>query len=348
MHNMLIYNLLCVVTQNDSMLRKNMYFCILEYNYQIMREIIRLTTISIVVCLMFAACLSSEDRPIMQTERQKEHIIYPSDSELFSVSQTQKVFFSKGNLQYRASTNTWRFAEHQWDYVGATEVYTCEVGGTVAGSSNHLISPTYDGWIDLFGWGTGDCPTALSSEKTQSTFSDWGSNTISNGEGCVWRTLTDSEWDYVLFKRNTASGIRHAHAVVNGINGLIILPDNWKSEYYTLNGANKTEYSQKISCYDNMVSLSDWNNKLEKFGAVFLPTAGQRRRMCIEHNKETGECCQWGACVDFVGYSGSYWTATAIYGSNASSVRIHSFDLMIGDFNSIGDGKSVRLVCDKQ
>ena len=27
--------------------------------------------------------------------------------------------FSKGNLQYRASTNTWRFAEHQWDFVGS-------------------------------------------------------------------------------------------------------------------------------------------------------------------------------------------------------------------------------------
>ncbi|MBQ5532192.1 MAG: Ig-like domain-containing protein, partial [Bacteroidales bacterium] len=29
-----------------------------------------------------------------------------------------KVLFSPGNLQYQASTNTWRFAEHQYDYVG--------------------------------------------------------------------------------------------------------------------------------------------------------------------------------------------------------------------------------------
>ncbi|MBO4585019.1 MAG: hypothetical protein J5675_00245, partial [Bacteroidales bacterium] len=28
------------------------------------------------------------------------------------------VYFSKGNLQYQASTKTWRFAENQWDYVG--------------------------------------------------------------------------------------------------------------------------------------------------------------------------------------------------------------------------------------
>lgn len=33
-------------------------------------------------------------------------------SGLFSVSATKQVRFAKGNLQYRASTNTWRFAEH--------------------------------------------------------------------------------------------------------------------------------------------------------------------------------------------------------------------------------------------
>ena len=30
-----------------------------------------------------------------------------------------KVFFSQGNLQYQASTNTWRFAENQYDYIGS-------------------------------------------------------------------------------------------------------------------------------------------------------------------------------------------------------------------------------------
>ncbi|MBQ0154797.1 MAG: hypothetical protein KBS70_08475, partial [Bacteroidales bacterium] len=52
----------------------------------------------------------------------------------FSVSPTTKVTFAPGNLQYQASTNTWRFAEHQYDYVG---------------DANTNISATYDGWIDL-------------------------------------------------------------------------------------------------------------------------------------------------------------------------------------------------------
>lgn len=57
----------------------------------------------------------------------------------FSVSDTRKVIFSSGNLQYNASSMEWRFATHQYD---------------VMGEQNNNISPTYDGWIDLFGWGT--------------------------------------------------------------------------------------------------------------------------------------------------------------------------------------------------
>ena len=59
---------------------------------------------------------------------------------LFTINEEgDQVRFSQGNLQYQASTNTWRFAENQWDYVGA---------------DNSNISSEYDGWIDLFGWGT--------------------------------------------------------------------------------------------------------------------------------------------------------------------------------------------------
>lgn len=47
----------------------------------------------------------------------------------------KKVYFSKGNLQYKASTNTWRFAENQYDMLG---------------TNNAKISSSYSGWIDLF------------------------------------------------------------------------------------------------------------------------------------------------------------------------------------------------------
>ncbi len=46
---------------------------------------------------------------------------------LFSVSPTKKVHFSQGNLQYQDSTNTWRFAENQYDLVSRDNRYFVDV-----------------------------------------------------------------------------------------------------------------------------------------------------------------------------------------------------------------------------
>ena len=40
-----------------------------------------------------------------------------------------QVIFSQGNLQYQASTQTWRFAEHQYDFVGDSEEGNVYEGG---------------------------------------------------------------------------------------------------------------------------------------------------------------------------------------------------------------------------
>jgi uncharacterized repeat protein (TIGR02543 family) len=77
----------------------------------------------------------------------------------FSVRANKMVRFSRGNLQYQASTNTWRFAENQYDTIGA---------------DNTNISATNTGWIDLFGWGTGSNPTNTSTNNGDySSFTDW-------------------------------------------------------------------------------------------------------------------------------------------------------------------------------
>lgn len=61
----------------------------------------------------------------------------------FSISPTEKVVFSKGNLQYCPATKQWRFADHQWEYIG---------------KANELKSEAefdnYRGWIDMFGFCT--------------------------------------------------------------------------------------------------------------------------------------------------------------------------------------------------
>ena len=60
---------------------------------------------------------------------------------LFSVAPGQYVEFSRGNLQYSPSQNTWRFALTQIDMIG--ELNYNYFTGTI---------PTID-WIDLFSWG---------------------------------------------------------------------------------------------------------------------------------------------------------------------------------------------------
>lgn len=209
----------------------------------------------------------------------------------FSVSATLQVRFSQGNLQYQASTNTWRFAEHQYDYVGGQRRnYSA---GNVSGSNNQNISSTYSGWIDLFGWGTSGwnsgavCYQPWSfSEKTSDYLSangltgayaeaDWAwHNAISNGGNTVhqWRTLTVTEWNYLLSIRNEATN-KHGFGFINGVLGLIILPDNWTLPLgCSFESAAIAEYGNWTN---NSYTLAEWA-QMEIAGAVFLPAAGRR------------------------------------------------------------------------
>ena len=198
----------------------------------------------------------------------------------YSVSNSLKVRFSKGNLQYRASTNTWRFAENQWDCVG---------------EGNANASPEYDGWIDRFGWGTSGydhgavcyqpwCNCSIEDyfaygNDAYSLFdstgmADWGYNAISNGgnmENLGWRTLKGLEWSFLVSNRPVASGIRFAKATVDGKYGMILVPDDWNANTYPLNNVNTGE-----AHYDsNIIGSETWADVFEANGAVFLPQASQ-------------------------------------------------------------------------
>ena len=253
----------------------------------------------------------------------------------FSVSDTQRVYFSKGNLQYKPSNGTWRFPNNQYDYIG---------------EANSNISPSYDGWIDLFGWGTSgwnsgntyyhpwdsntscdECYGPPGNYNLTGNYanSDWGSyNAISNGGNAshTWRTLTKDEWEYVFFLRSTASGIRYARAIVNGVNGMILLPDNWNSSYYSLNNTNQS--GSNFS--SNVISSTTWDYSFEAHGAVFLPAAGNRTGTLL-----------YGS----VGNSGSYWSSTS--GGIYWAMELLFMDGYISTFQSYSRdyGLSVRLVC---
>ena len=258
----------------------------------------------------------------------------------FSVSPDKSVYFSKGNLQYQASTNTWRFAEHQWDHIG---------------EDNKNISPTYDGWIDLFGWGTsgykGREPYMTSTVATDyvdvninisGTNYDWGlNNTIANGEGRRWYTLTQQEWYYLCNKRKTTSGIRYAMAKVNGVRGIILLPDNWRSSIYHLKKVNKND---AICGYGkNKISQSDWIDKFETNGAVFLPVTGIREGTNVSSIDTDGR--YWLSNVSEYLYDEHYDEHEYVYAVEFWVEKLMGSTLFWTWGNMPSYGYSVRLVC---
>ena len=253
---------------------------------------------------------------------------------LFSVSENAQVRFSQGNLQYQASTGTWRFAENQADYIG---------------EGNANVGETYNGWIDLFGWGTsgynhganayqpwntsenykdyyayGDAHNHLFDQSGQA---DWGYNAIGNGgntENAGWRTMRHEEWKYLMEERATTSGMHFANACVDGTNGMLLFPDDWDGSY-TINAAD--HYSADFS--NNTISATDWTG-LQSAGAVFLPAAGVRAE---------------GAQMAYIQSGSVYWASTA-----SSNELAYSMYFIVGektrdvDANNRILGASVRLV----
>lgn len=199
----------------------------------------------------------------------------------FSVSSTKQVYFSTGNLQATTSNNgtnwSWHFGPNQYARVGNGSANTDINGnGSVKDSGNGKN-------IDLFGWSTSTTHLGIHNSTTNtdyrtgsttdgSDFVDWGS--VSEVTACIgtgWRTLKSNEWRYLMVTR---SGNRYAKAQINGSrSGFIILPDGWTNTApHTLNNIN----SGDAAFSSNVITPSDWTNKYEKYGAVFLPVTGQR------------------------------------------------------------------------
>ena len=218
-----------------------------------------------------------------------------------------KVYFSKGNLQL-VGERTWKFADNQWETFGENQ------------SDNHR---------DLFGWCTVATPNKTSDNYEDYTSdTDWGDDPYL--QACIgtgWHLITggnNGKWNYLLNSRTTTSGIRYAVGSVNGKNGLILLPDDWNAEYYALINTNKDN-----GHYDNNnISLSDWTEKLEAHGAVFLPAGGYRE----------------GTVLNAVNDIGHYWCSTRQ--ANGDVMRIDEELILPNFFLNLYYGCSIRLVRD--
>ena len=227
----------------------------------------------------------------------------------FSIGEGIQVQFSRGNLQYNAVKGEWQFATNQDDYTG---------------EDNANISDSYEGWIDMFGWGTCSNPTKVSEISADyPDFFDWGNNPISNGGGVegIWRTLTSDEWLYLFESRTNAPNL-YGIATVNGINGLVVLPDAWNDiPDISIFNPGVGNYSQNTYTYD------EWS-KMESAGAVFLPAAGGRDGMSTYN----------------ISYDGFYWASTSPNEDDAFNIHFDSESF----YSQVGSrrysGRSVRLV----
>lgn len=260
-------------------------------------------------------------------EKLKTAVVQGALTGVFSVSPTKKVCFSQGNLQYQASTNTWRFAEHQYDIIG---------------EANKNISSTYSGWIDLFGWGTSGYnkkdPYMISEVNVYygngvhdiaGTEFDWGVyNKISNGgnQTRLWRTLTNEEWEYVIKKRTDASS-KIGIAKVNGVFGIILLPDSWiLPTGLTFSSGMSKNISSATNKTTNIYTTTEWD-RLNANGAVFLPTTGTRSGTDISNDY------------------GGYWSGSARGEYAADFLYFYNNYVELSYLNR-SDGRSVRLVRD--
>jgi len=251
----------------------------------------------------------------------------------FSVSESEKVFFAPGNLQYQASSDSFRFAPEQY---------------AVVGYANDSVGESSSVWIDLFGWATSgyDNTTAdrfaihyqpwswicelgaeLDYELNQFGYGpsenmpdrdftgtarsyDWGAyRTIGTDAPGTWRTLSREEWRYLLYTREHADALQR-RVEVCGVQGLLLVPDGG------------------VCPEGDSFTADEWHSA-EQQGCVFLPIAGAR------YHFRTAD----------VGEMGGYWTSTCHNQASAYFLAVYkSYVGLSTELYGRHTGRCVRLV----
>ena len=225
----------------------------------------------------------------------------------FSVSKTQKVHFSHGNLRYTVSSGVWDFYPNQYDCASTYE--------------SNVIS--------LFNWGYNKTQSIIPDGSFTNNVNlasgnlvseqDWGYHV---GEKNTWRTLTTKEWQYLFnegaYANTTRAGLYAYGVTVAGkANCTVLYPD----------GFSGTKVSNgDVTSYD---TASEWE-AAQNEGVVCLPAVGSRS----------------GASVSNVGVLGNYWSSTPYDSNNAYIVYFSSSNLLPGSNNKRDYGYAVRLVTD--
>lgn len=250
----------------------------------------------------------------------------------FSVSDSKKVRFSQGNLQYK--NGVWRFATDELKAFRNTR--------------DHNLDTTNrdQNWIDLFGFGTSgqgslstNLPTAYtniasnypSESLTYNNRYDWGVNEICNGgnQPDRWRTLTRTEWQYLLgTPTNSNRTNKNVLAVIDDtIPGLVIAPDGcsvasrWNSTTTVLR-----------------ITRQEYIRTYQSVGCVFLPITGYyyyNSQQGIQMEDYSDKAWYWTTT-----YEDNAWAAKVVCSTNGGGVQF------AGQGIEVSRGCAVRLVRD--
>lgn len=302
----------------------------------------------------------------------------------FSVSNSKLVYLATSNLVYTPSTNRMSFQQYPW---GRSQFKT-----SVMDSKSDIDSyiHTYNGSIDLFCWGgTGYANSPKPYEYFENadsyaygvreghsfhqlyTFAFNNNGTIENQytDNFDWpymfqvtyqtegsfTSLTKEEWYYLINQRTNHAKLI-AMGTVEGVEGLILLPDNWHTPFeyhiYTWDdlGDKKTENGYYYVA--NRFTSAEWTD-LANAGAIFLPAANR----CIgTKSKEwissyiSKDRYQLEVKKGWYGNHGWYWTGTSANSTETEEAQYFHFagnaeneDAMTFSTNGRNNGYAVRL-----
>ena len=234
-------------------------------------------------------------------------------SKVFSVSTNKTVVFAPGNLQWSYtnggtdptthSTNgagynkgTWRFAPNQYDIIGTGNT------NAMGNASGEYTQTSYTGWFDLFPWGGSGYGDSRPFWYANANFHcdntvlgnyDWGAfNAIYNPKTRnidpygIWRTLSPSEWNYLLYNRGSGAEAWCRYSVVNidfqsnlTIPGLIIYPDN--TTFSTVQSIISSILTTDINANSGKTISKNEFDQLEELGCAFVPCAGAMKKYSV-------------------------------------------------------------------
>lgn len=285
----------------------------------------------------------------------------------FSVSSRSKVSFSRANLVRNPWSSqgqqSWALGRRPHDRAHWTgqllsegefnwSLYTDLFGWATAGTENNAFGygadshhTSYLPWsysTDARSYGPDETTlpfeTSWTGNEAAEPYCEWGRNsTLVSLLGEGWRTLSLSEWQYLLFTRSasTVAGVSNARFIrgyLAGSFGLFIFSDDFGTNY---TGSSFDGYDSGINNTESegsapWISLDEYYGMMP-YGLAFLPASYMRE----------------GTSVIYMGPEyGWYWSSTS--GDDDHEAYAMTFDTSAVETQALGRclGLSVRLVRD--